>query len=549
MSTGTVESQASNLTTVQRSTAATTPSVNEVATVATASSIVSPVVQLAKVTPVPSAAPPAALAPAQTPLRIVSGLVSSVVGLVLSPFATNTPAVPAQPPVLWGLLAWARREFERTFAKSGNTPTVGTSPVATALAAAAVDPAPTPVVVSPSTSIIGWVTGENSINNTLTRFGISGADLGIMWDNGMVDNPNDPVDEHQILMAFGDTFGDPSAPNQDWRMNTLLRTSDNTPDDGLSIPDPVLANPNDPYYIFGGSPLAYQNFSKQIIASPGLAANQVTIIPTAGISVPTPGTPLGVTQYINFMSVEQWGQPGEWTTNYSAIANSTDNGETWTVDPSTVRQNGLFAMGNQNFQQQAYLEPGDGYAYAYGTPNGRTGQAYLSRVPQNEILDLTQYQYWNGSTWVQNDPMAAVPVIPPGASSGLIGALANIFGGAVYDSPLIPVLNSLFGGPGTVSEMSVQYNDYLQKYVVLYADQNNNVVMRTADAPQGPWSAPQILVTPTQVPGGLYAPMIYPWSGTSNLSAADQQYLYWNLSINSDYNVELMRTDLSTLAA
>ena len=43
--------------------------------------------------------------------------------------------------------------------------------------------------------------------------------------------------------------------------------------------------------------------------------------------------------------------------------------------------------------------------------------------------------------------------------------------------------------------------------------------------------------------------MIYPWSGTSNLSAADQQYLYWNLSINSNYNVELMRTDLNTLSA
>ena len=29
-----------------------------------------------------------------------------------------------------------------------------------------------------------------------------------MWDNGMVDNPaTTDVNEHQILMAFGDTFG------------------------------------------------------------------------------------------------------------------------------------------------------------------------------------------------------------------------------------------------------------------------------------------------------------------------------------------------------
>ena len=96
----------------------------------------------------------------------------------------------------------------------------------------------------------------------------------------------------------------------------------------------------------------------------------------------------------------------------------------------------------------------------------------------------------------------------------------------------------------TVGEMSVQYNAYEKKYIMLYADQNNNVVMRKADKPEGPWSAPTTLVTSTQKPG-LYAPMIHPWSGTDNLSAAEQQYLFWNLSTWGDYQVQLMRTDLS----
>lgn len=51
-----------------------------------------------------------------------------------------------------------------------------------------------------------------------------------------------------------------------------------------------------------GSPVAADrpNFSKQIIAHLGLAATEANVIPTTGISI-------GTTQYVNFMSVRQWG--------------------------------------------------------------------------------------------------------------------------------------------------------------------------------------------------------------------------------------------------
>ena len=65
----------------------------------------------------------------------------------------------------------------------------------------------------------------------------------------------------------------------------------------------------------------------------------MTLRPTAGISLPTPGTEFGATQYLSFMSVKQWGSPGQWTTNYSAIAYSVDNGENWEIAPSSVRLN------------------------------------------------------------------------------------------------------------------------------------------------------------------------------------------------------------------
>ena len=96
----------------------------------------------APVTTAQAVAPVAAAKPL-TPLGIVSGVVSSVLG----PLANNTPVAPAQPPALSVVLAWARREFERTFSTSGKTGAAGNS----AVAAAAVTPTVAAVVATPTT--------------------------------------------------------------------------------------------------------------------------------------------------------------------------------------------------------------------------------------------------------------------------------------------------------------------------------------------------------------------------------------------------------------
>jgi hypothetical protein len=153
----------------------------------------------------------------------------------------------------------------------------------------------------------------------------------------------------------------------------------------------------------------------------------------------------------------------------------------------------------------AFLKPGPGdpYLYSFGTPNGRGGSAYIARVAPNLVPDLTKYEYWNSDngTWVPANPAAATPVIP-----------------------------------GPVGEMSAQYNTYLKQYLVLYGNGSNDVVMRTAPAPQGPWSPEQLLVPSMQIPGGIYAPYLHPWSTGKEL--------YYNLSLWSAYNVMLMHTVL-----
>lgn len=472
-------------------------------------------------------------------LTAVANVVTNPINWILNPLAGTAPTSPAQPPLIWGLLAFARREFENFFAAlagRSTTPTPETmnltDPMARmALAAAApfnplYSPFPNPQV-SPSTQFVSWVTGPYAypgnplIANTVDRFSVGGTDLGIMWDNGIPDDPDTPENEHQILIAFGDTFFDNNM-SVDWRSNTIMRSADWYLANGMEIPDGEWYNGN----MFGGAPLGpdgYPTRARQVIFPEGLPAG-ITLIPTAGISVPVEGSRYGAIQYVSFMSVTQWGAPGSWTTNYSAIAWSDDNGETFHVAPETVRYNQAWS-GNQNFQQMAFVRPGDGYVYAYGTPNGRQGAAYLARVPEQDILDLSKYEYWNGGTawggapagWVKNNPSAATVVF--GVEQGACGAAAE---------------------GNQVSEMSVQYNKQLNKYVVLHGDQFNNIVLRTSDTPQGTWSKPKVLMK--QQPGGIYAPMMHPWSPSTQGTGTD---LYWNLSEWDSYNVMLMRTDLS----
>ena len=43
----------------------------------------------------------------------------------------------------------------------------------------------------------------------------------------------------------------------------------------------------------------------------------------------------------------------------------------------------------------AFLKPGDGYLYSLGTPSGRSGPAFLSRVPPALVPELSRYEYWD----------------------------------------------------------------------------------------------------------------------------------------------------------
>ncbi|WP_155982044.1 DUF4185 domain-containing protein [Nocardia sp. BMG111209] len=317
------------------------------------------------------------------------------------------------------------------------------------------------------TRAVFQVTGMASPNST-QNYNVLGTDLGIMWDNG----------NGEMLTAFGDTAG-VGFPNLlagslwSWRSNILVRSHNQDPDNGIFF-DSVVHD------IFGQA--------RDLVASPKIPLIEISRIPTAGISVN------GV-QYMSLMSVKSWDDVGQWTTNYSGLAASGDDGESWADLGFTHRPN---EGGNANFQMNAFTKNG-GWVYEYGTRSGRNNPAYVARVREEDIANLGEYEYWDGGKWKKGDVDAAAPIAD------------------------------------NVAELSVMWNDYLGQYVMLTTDPFNSVVMRKASSPEGPWSDPEVLIDTRELPTA-YAPSIFPYQTGRDL--------YFLTTVHNQYNVVLMRTSL-----
>ncbi|WP_239003666.1 DUF4185 domain-containing protein [Nocardia panacis] len=224
------------------------------------------------------------------------------------------------------------------------------------------------------------------------------------------------------------------------------------------------------------------------LPSPKIPGIEISFIPTAGISV-------GGVQYLSMMSVRDWGEPGRWETNFCTLAASADGGQTWGQLPSTRRAN---VDGFERFQQNAFVIDG-GYIYRYGTPAGRRNAGFISRARESDIANIDAYEYWDGGAWRAGDARAAAPIV------------------------------------GDVAELSVMWNEYLGRFVMLTTDGANSVVLRTASAPQGPWSEPRVLIDGRALPSA-YAPMIFPYQTGGDL--------YFMVTQHQQYNVILMRAPL-----
>lgn len=283
----------------------------------------------------------------------------------------------------------------------------------------------------------------------------------------------DDGDGH-VLTAFGDTFGNAwtgpgggAPPNGNWRSNVLLRSSDTELSDGM---------------LFDWAATGSDGFAREIIASKKIDGDEMTVIPTAGVAV-------GDRQYLGFMSVRHWGPPGVWDTNHAGIAYSDDGGETWTVSDARWEN----PDGDDPFQMQAYAKKG-GTVYVFGTQNGRNGPGSVAKVPAAKLLDKSAYRYWDGDSWSRSEADAA------------------------------PVLEA------PMSEMSVQYDAYSDRFLMMTLA-GEDIVMRTAESPEGPWTPAQTVASSTDYPA-LYGGYFHPWSKDGEI--------YFTMSQWNPYNVYLM---------
>jgi D-arabinan endo alpha-(1,5)-arabinofuranosidase len=328
-------------------------------------------------------------------------------------------------------------------------------------------------------SRVAVLTGAESLNATEARYRIKGTDLGIMW-----------ADERgRILVAFGDTFGagwagpgsevgNPAAV--DWRSNTLARSSDRNPADGM---------------VFDGFVTDYPGHAKELLPSLKRDDGEISKIPTGGVNV-------GGRNYLAYMSVRHFGQPGRWITNYSGIAYSDDGGQTWVNAPSGLRPN--IPGVDENFQMVTYARR-DGFVYAFGTPNGRFGNAYLARVPEQRLLDKPAYEYWTGKAWQPGSSAIAAPIVA-----------------------------------GPVGELSVRYDQTFTSWEMMTMDESRGAItVRLAPQPTGPWGAPIPVATSQQYPS-LYGGFLHPDSKGSDI--------YFTMTQYDRYNVSLMHATLPTSA-
>lgn len=322
---------------------------------------------------------------------------------------------------------------------------------ATSAGPVAQTPPPAPLTVSDLTQV-AQLTGEESINHTLSRFGIAGADLGHMFDM-----------DGRLYMVFGDTFGccipGSGGPGdaQDWRSNTMAVIDDANPADGLTFAGMIEDRPGHASQLLG----------------PGRDDN--TLIPTNGIAI-------GERMYLHYMAVREWGNPGHWDLNQSGIAWSDDKGQTWHKDENAVWP------GDSNFGQVAFTRK-DGYVYLLGIPGGRFGSVQLARVPEADLLDAASYQYYTGAAATGGDQpawsadrMAAVPIVP-----APVGELSVLWNDALGQW-ILTYLN----------------------------EDKAALVIRAADELWGPWSDESVLVSGKDYPqlyGAFLHPMLVEENG------------------------------------
>lgn len=170
-----------------------------------------------------------------------------------------------------------------------------------------------------------------------------------------------------------------------------------------------------------------------------------------------------------------YGEPGEW--NFYSIGYGVAVWEAFDeppsrpeVAPGTEEPTLLFTSEGDNFGAAALAVDDWLYAYACASQGGFGKPCRVGRVPLADVLDRAAWHFWDGDAWV-DDPDDGV---------------------------------TIFEGN---SQLTVHHNPHLDAYLAVHVDgMTDDLVLRTAPAPEGPWSAQEFAFTaePDQGDGFVY---------------------------------------------
>lgn len=289
----------------------------------------------------------------------------------------------------------------------------------------------------------------------------------------------------KMWFVFGDTFGerDPDftgGGGSFWRSNVLGWTTDSNPGDGITIEGMIVDD---------------IGTATELLPSEKVDNREMTVIPTHGFAVDD-------AMYLHWMSVRHWETPGEWEVNEAGLAVSRDDGQTWEVLEAPRWD------GESGFVQISPFQVGDDL-YVWGITHGRFGGVRLARVPAAQVEDPAAWRYWtaldDGEPVWSDDPDDAELVLDD-----------------------------------TVGELSVVWNDHLDRWTMSYLAEGRGIVLREGITPWGPWGDDFTLVGAGDVPGP-YAPYMHP-----RYTEDGGRVVYFTLSIWDPYNVFWYRAELTT---
>lgn len=156
----------------------------------------------------------------------------------------------------------------------------------------------------------------------------------------------------------------------------------------------------------------------------------------------------------------------------------------------------------------AYRDTNSEYIYIWGNPPNSESSypansyVYQARVKATDAFDLSQYEYW----WGRDQGWKSDVLTTFGAETAVMWGVGQ---GSIVYSQYFSTYFYVHLGESTTNP-SLQLNELVTNETL--ATGGSKVYIRSAPAPEGPWTADKEIYTATPIDGGLvYAGLAYPY--------------------------------------